>query len=75
MLKLETKEFNSLMRSFTPPTPPRSYEEFIEIGLRLCKRVGLEPKQLYRLVGIGLSAFEMDDETGQESESLLSGLM
>lgn len=64
VLKLKTKEFQSLTRSFTPSAPPVSCEEFTEIGLRLCSRVGLEPQQLYRLVGIGLSNFaeEVEEE-------------
>jgi DNA polymerase-4 len=62
VLKLKTKEFTSLTRSLTPPDPPSSCEEFTEIGLRLCMRVGLKPQQLYRLVGVGLSNFRMDED-------------
>ena len=62
VLKLKTKEFNSLTRSLTPPDPPSSCEEFTEIGLRLCQREGLKAQQLYRLVGIGLSNFQANDE-------------
>jgi DNA polymerase-4 len=61
VLKLKTKEFTSLSRSLTPPAPPSSCEEFTEIAVRLSARVGLEPQQLYRLVGIGLSNFQHDD--------------
>jgi DNA polymerase-4 len=63
VLKLKTKEFHSLTRSLTPPVRPSSCKEFTAIGLRLCERVSLEAKQLYRLVGIGLSNFEMDEES------------
>jgi DNA polymerase-4 len=62
VLKLKMKEFNSLTRSLTPSGPPSSCEELTEISLRLCDRVGLEPQQLYRLVGIGLSNFQTDEE-------------
>ncbi len=58
VLKLRTKEFNSLTRSLTPSAPPSSQEEFIEIALRLCERVELGPHQLYRLVGVGMSNFQ-----------------
>lgn len=71
VLKLKTKEFNSLTRSLTPLVPPRTCEEFTEIGLRLCERVGLEPRQLYRLVGIGLSNFQADEDVTPTIESLI----
>lgn len=62
VLKLKTKEFSSLTRSLTPPAPPASCEEFIRIALGLCERVDLEPQQLFRLVGVGLSNFQLDGE-------------
>jgi DNA polymerase-4 len=43
VLKLKTKEFNSLTRSHTPPTPPKSCEEFTKIVtafMRAC-RIGV----------------------------------
>jgi DNA polymerase IV len=61
-LKLKTKEFTSLTRSLTLPEPPGSCEEFTRIALGLCERVQLDPRQLYRLVGVGLSNFQVDDE-------------
>jgi DNA polymerase-4 len=61
VLKLKTKEFYSLTRSLTPPTLPSSCEEFTTIALKLCERVELDPQQLYRLVGVGLSNFSSDD--------------
>ncbi len=73
VLKLKTKEFSSLTRSMTPPAPPRSCEEFTEIALRLCERVGLKPQQLYRLIGVGLSNFlaeaEVDSSTVETAET------
>jgi len=60
VLKLKTKEFNSLTRSLTPPTIPMTCEDFINLGLQLCSRVDLDEQQLYRLVGIGLSNFEFE---------------
>jgi DNA polymerase IV len=62
VLKLKTKEFKTLTRSLTPPTPPASCEEVIEIALALRSRVNLGEKQLYRLVGVGLSNFEQGGE-------------
>jgi DNA polymerase-4 len=57
VLKLKTKEFKILTRSLTPPSPPSSCDELTEIALSLMSRVNLDPHQLYRLVGVGLSNF------------------
>ncbi len=62
VLKLKTKEFNSLTRSLTPPVPVASCEELTDIALALRERVDLNPQQLYRLVGVGLSNFLHDDD-------------
>ena len=61
VLKLKTKEFNSLTRSLTPPSPPSSCEELTSIALALRERVGLGSQQLFRLVGVGLSNFQTED--------------
>lgn len=58
VLKLKTKEFNSLTRSLTLPTPPSSCDELTNIALALRERVEAQPKQLFRLVGVGLSNFQ-----------------
>ena len=62
VLKLKTKEFSSLTRSLTPPAPPSSYEELANTALSLRERVELGPTQLFRLVGVGLSNFQMEQE-------------
>jgi DNA polymerase-4 len=62
VLKLKTKEFQSLTRSLTPPTPPCSFDEFASIALSLRDRVELAPTQLFRLAGVGLSNFQTDEE-------------
>jgi len=62
VLKLKTKEFNSLTRSLTPPIPPSSCEELTTIALALRERVDLGPQQLFRLVGVGLSNFQHDED-------------
>jgi DNA polymerase-4 len=67
-LKLKTKEFNSFARSLTLPAPPASCEEFTRIALGLCERVELGPHQLYRLVGVGLSNFQVDDEAKEADQ-------
>jgi DNA polymerase-4 len=45
VLKLKTKEFNSLTRSVTPSVPPSSFDELATIALGLRERVELGPKQ------------------------------
>jgi DNA polymerase-4 len=69
VLKLKTKEFNILTRSYTPDSPPSSCEELTDIALKLRDRVELDPQQRYRLVGIGLSNFRDPQET--ESQPVL----
>jgi len=58
VLKLKTKEFRSFTRSLTLPAPPSSSEELANIALALRERVETGPKQLFRLVGVGLSNFQ-----------------
>jgi DNA polymerase-4 len=61
VLKLKTKEFNTLTRSHTPITPPASCEELTAMALALRERIDLGPARLFRLVGVGLSNFrELD---------------
>jgi DNA polymerase-4 len=60
VLKLKTKEFNTLTRSLTPPTMPASLEEFANVAVSLAERVDLGPDQLFRLVGVGLSNFQVE---------------
>jgi DNA polymerase-4 len=66
VLKLKTSEFKVLTRSYTPNSPPASCEELTVIALMLRERVDLDPKQRYRLVGVGLSNFrDAEETTGQ----------
>ena len=60
VLKLKTKQFASLTRSLTPPVMPASVEEFTSQVLSLRERVQLDPDQLFRLVGVGLSNFQIE---------------
>jgi len=60
VLKLKTREFNTLTRSLTPTVMPASMEEFADMAVSLCDRVELGPAQLFRLVGVGLSNFQME---------------
>ena len=62
VLKLKTKEFVSLTRSLTPAAMPRTCEDFTALVTGLCGRVDLPARQLFRLVGVGLSNFMLDDE-------------
>lgn len=41
---------------------PSSYEDLVGIALPLRERIELGPSQLFRLVGIGLSNFQSDEE-------------
>ncbi len=61
-LKLKTKEFISLTRSLTLAAPISSCEELATVALNLCRRVELGPRQLFRLVGVGLTNFQSDVE-------------
>ncbi|HET7150913.1 MAG TPA: DNA polymerase IV, partial [Candidatus Acidoferrum sp.] len=67
VLKLKTNEFKILTRSHTPASPPSSCEELTNIALSLRERVGLEPGQRFRLVGIGLSNFREPEEGSAQS--------
>ncbi|HEV3039700.1 MAG TPA: DNA polymerase IV [Candidatus Angelobacter sp.] len=62
VLKLKTSEFNILTRSHTPPTPPSSLQELVDIAITLLGRVELEPWRRFRLVGVGLSNFREPED-------------
>jgi DNA polymerase-4 len=62
VLKLKTKEFQTLTRSLTPAVMPSSMQEFADVAVSLCERVQLGRGQLFRLVGVGLSNFQADPE-------------
>lgn len=68
VLKLKTKEFKILTRSFTPGNPLSSCDELTDIALKLRAKVDLSPQQRYRLVGVGLSNVR---EAQTESQSAL----
>lgn len=61
VLKLKTKEFATITRSFTPPSPPCSCDELTAIALSLRERVEFGSHQLFRLVRVGLSNFQLED--------------
>ena len=61
VLKLKTKEFATITRSLTPPAPPTSCDELAAIALSLRERVESGPQQLFRLVGVGLSNFQIEE--------------
>lgn len=71
VLKLKTKEFTSLTRSLTPSEPITNCETLTEIALALCQRVDLPNRQLYRLVGVGLSNFQLDEDRPQVDEAVV----
>jgi len=67
VLKLKTSEFKILTRSHTPSVPPSSCEDLTNIALSLRDRIILNPKQRFRLVGVGLSNFHDPDDTSAQS--------
>jgi DNA polymerase-4 len=68
VLKLKTSEFKILTRSHTPSSPPSSCEELTKVALALRERVGLDSRQRFRLVGVGLSNFlDLEDVSAQAS--------
>jgi DNA polymerase-4 len=69
VLKLKTSDFKILTRSHTPGSPPSSCEELTNIALLLRDRVALNPKQRFRLVGVGLSNFR--DPQSADAQSAL----
>jgi len=73
VLKLKTKEFSTLTRSLTPQAMPTSLEEFASVAVSLCERVDLGPEQLFRLVGVGLSNFQMEADSGSPLFDRTSG--
>ncbi|MEG9432297.1 DinB/UmuC family translesion DNA polymerase, partial [Terriglobus sp. ADX1] len=72
VLKLKTKEFASLTRSLTCRETVASQEALLQIALELRERIDLPSTQLYRLVGVGLSNFELDQEEPMTQNVLLS---
>jgi DNA polymerase-4 len=67
VLKLKTAEFRVLTRSETPPSPPDSCEEVMQIALSLRDKVSLDPRQRFRLVGVGLGNFREPEEGTEPS--------
>ncbi len=65
VLKLKTAQFHVLTRSQTPSSPPASCEELTRIALSLRDKVTLDPKQKFRLVGVGLGNFH---DSGEDTE-------
>jgi DNA polymerase-4 len=63
VLKLKTREFKILTRSYTSDNPPSSCDELTDIALKLRDRVDLGRQQRFRLVGVGLSNFQDAGET------------
>lgn len=75
VLKLKTKEFQSFTRSATQTGCITSCDDLTELALGLRQRIELGPHQLYRLVGVGLSNFLLDealsgDEVTSEQEEI-----
>ena len=68
VLKLKTADFHILTRSQTPPSPPASESEFVEIAASLRGRVDLPTRTRYRLVGVGLSNFRVAEEIESQAE-------
>ena len=67
VLKLKTAQFQVLTRSETPFSPPASCEELTRIALSLRKKVSLDPRQRFRLVGVGFGNFRDPRENKEAS--------
>ena len=63
VLKRKTRDFKTLTRSHTPPSPPSSCEELTNIAF--------SPQQRFRLVGVGPSTF-LDPEDAPTQPALLT---
>lgn len=68
VLKLKTSDFKILTRSHTPSRRPSSLEDLKTIALGLREKVELNPKQRFRLVGVGLSNFDERDKESLQPE-------
>jgi DNA polymerase IV len=66
-LKLKTSNFEILTRSCTPRSPPASCEEVTNIALSLRERVGLDARQQFRLIGVGISNFRDPEDSCEQS--------
>ena len=60
VLKLKTREFQSLTRSITPAAPPQSAADLVQHALGLLERVEQDPATRYRLAGVGMSNFPVE---------------
>lgn len=69
VLKLKTADFQTLTRSHTPLSPPRSAAELAALACALCQRVQLPAQQRFRLVGVGLAGF-VDYNQASQQQSL-----
>jgi DNA polymerase-4 len=54
-------------RSQTPASPPASREELTRIALSLRDKVTFDPKQKFRLVGVGPCNFHDPEEAAKPS--------
>ncbi len=68
VLKLKTSDFRLLTRSLTPPQPPTSEGDLVDIALALRDRVCLPSRTRFRLAGVGLANFRDADALPPQSE-------
>ena len=57
-----------MTRSLTTSQAVSSCEMLVETALGLCERITLPREQLYRLLGVGLSNFQFEQE-GERSQA------
>jgi DNA polymerase-4 len=67
VLKLKTREFRILTRSLTPAQPPDSAEALARLAVSLLDRVDEAATERYRLAGVGLSNFDLPDDSPQST--------
>lgn len=70
VLKLKTKEFQTLTRSLTPNAMPTSADGLAAAAISMFDRVHFGDSQLFRLVGVGLSNFSEDRDPPLDTETL-----
>ena len=71
-LKLRLADFTTFTRQKTAPEPVQSSEEIARVASLLLE-VELQPGRLFRLVGVGVSGFDMPEVDKEPLQPRLAG--